>query len=625
MRIRGLDQMSASHRYDLAIKKVLVEEWSISEAARIFKIARPHLSKRVKAERERLAARTEAAIAAEEERKPEFIGQTSQSRRILPYQEWDFKYFGHLPCPDCGHPHKMPGFHQEITQAIRDPNNHRVLVNLPPYHAKTTLISVRDTVYDICADPNSRTILVSKSLPFARSLMTGINELLTNPEIYAGGLGNLIEDYGPFKPYGDSVWSSEQIYVAGRVSSEKDPTVLVIGLGQQVYGRRAGKIKFDDVATLENQRNPARVQETLTWTDQEALTRIGKNGIAIWAGTRVHPGDIYHYLGERPGYKIIRKPVILDEEEQTTLWPDHFPWEQALTHRNEMKPAEFMLVYMQHDTLGAGASFTEEMMEACRDMNRVIGQREAGWRMIGGLDLAGGTKGSGYTCFTALGVDLQTGKRYIVDQISTKSMRAPEIKSTMLEWTDEHGIHEWRVESNGLQSQIVQYNREIIEALAHKGVRVVPHVTKGQGGRLGTTVNKWDPEWGVETMAPLFSAELYSIPWGNIASRQQMAPFVSEMLAFPMGLRTDRVMSLWFAEVGAKDVLTRGHLPMFDERRKVPARIRRGRQVIDFANRQIKRPYSRGGIMLPNSRIPAPPGHGEIVDEPGPFNVGVGE
>lgn len=496
----------------------------------------------------------------------------------------------------------------------------------------TTLVSVRDTIYDLCADPNSRTIIVSKSLPFARTIMHGIDGLLTNPELYEGGLGNLIEDYGPFKPQAEGVWSSEQIYVAGRMTSEKDPSVLVIGYGQQIYGRRANKIKFDDVATLENQKNPARVQETLTWTDQEALTRIGKNGIAIWAGTRVHPGDIYHYLGMRSGYVVIRRPVILDENEELTLWPEHFPFSQALQHKTEMRPTDFQLVYQQQDTLGVGASFTEEIVDSCKDTERVRGHRKSPWRVIGGLDLAGGTKGSGYTCFTALGLDLNTGRRYVVDQISIKSMRAPQIRDTMFEWTEEHGVSEWRVESNGLQSQVVQYNTEIIQELARRGVRVVPHVTKGQGGMLGHTVNKWDPQFGVESVAPLFSAGLYSIPWGNAPTRQAFLPLVEELLAFPMGVRSDRVMSLWFADLGARELLKRQHLPLFSNM-KVPARIRRGRRVVDFANQEIRsvpphlqRISGRAGVGMSNYRRTLLD-HGELLntEEKRPLNVQIGE
>ena len=157
--------------------------------------------------------------------------------------------------------HETPGFHLDVCAAITEPNP-RVLINMPPYHSKSTLVTVWHTVYDVCRDPNLRTLIVSKSLPFARTFMHSISEMLQNHELYGDG-PNPIVDWGPFKADGQSKWSSEQIYVSGRTTAEKDPTVAALGVGQQIYGRRADVIKFDDVATLDNQRNPDRVAQML--------------------------------------------------------------------------------------------------------------------------------------------------------------------------------------------------------------------------------------------------------------------------------------------------------------------------------------------------------------------------
>ena len=416
---------------------------------------------------------------------------------------------------------------------------------MPPYHSKSTLVTVWHTVYDICRDPNLRTLLVSKSLPFARTFMHSIHEMLSNPELYADG-PNLIDDWGPFRPDGQSVWSSENIYVAGRTTAEKDPTVAVLGVGQQIYGRRADVIKFDDVATLDNQRNPDRVAGMLEWFDKEALSRIGKTGRAIWIGTRVSGGDVYSQLGTRPGYKVLRYPCITDDETETTLWGEHFPYSQALIHRSEMRPADFQLVYQQVDIPGAGASFTQDMLDMCKDTSRVRGHYQDGWRLFAGLDPAGANKGSGFTAFTLIGLDPATGKRYLVDSIAVKSMKAPQMKDQILEWTDRYPLYEWRVESNGVQSQIVQYDMELVQHLAKRGVRVVPHHTHG---------NKWDPQFGVESLAPIMETGLFSIPWANAPTQQQFQPLMEELIAFPMGAVSDRVMSLWFADLGARTLL----------------------------------------------------------------------
>jgi len=237
-------------------------------------------------------------------------------------------------------------------------------------------------------------------------------------------------------------------------------------------------------------------------------------------------------------------------------------------------------VYQNVDIPGLGASFTQEMLDACKDTSRTIGHYESDWRLIAGLDPAGGNKDSGYTAFSLIGVDLKTGKRFLVDQVAVKSMKAPQMKDQIISWTEKYPLFEWRVENNGLQSQLVQYNTEIIQYLAKKGVRVVPHTTHK---------NKWDPQFGVESLAPLMTAEMFSIPWGNAPTCKMFQPVIEEFVAFPMGMLSDRVMSTWFADLGCRDLLARAHLPLFNERMKVPARVRRRRHIVDFQGQGVRR------------------------------------
>jgi hypothetical protein len=572
--------MSVDRRIDAAISKVLDTGWTQSEAARHYGINRSNLNRRIKPIRQQREANE--LRAAEELLAGTRQPLIQETRRVGTFAEFEERYFGELICPDCQVHHETPEFHKEIAEAI-DSDARRILINLPPYHSKSTLVTVKHTVYDIAKNPNSRTIIVSKSGPFAKSFLHAIKSWLSVEELYQNTQGNLIKDFGPFMPENEG-WSQYEIYVQNRHMAggvEKDPTVLSMGYGGQIYGRRADKIKFDDIATLENQRNPERVAQMIEWLNKEALSRIGKSGQAVWAGTRVAPGDIYSVLMNRPGYKVIRYPALIDDEHEQVLWPEHFPYEQVLVHRSEMSPADFQLVYQNVDVPGLNASFTQEILDEAKDTDRQFGHYETGWRLIAGLDPAGGTKGSGYTALVLLAIDLNTGKRFVVDAVAEKAMKAPRLKQLMFEWTDRYPIYEWRVESNGLQSQLVQYNEEIIQHLAKRGVRVIPHQTHS---------NKWDPEFGVESIAPLFYADLVSIPWAGVQSAQKFQRLIEEFVAFPMGITSDLVMAFWFADLGARDLLRRAHLPMFNERlrKRWPKRIRSRARVVNFEDQSVR-------------------------------------
>jgi predicted XRE-type DNA-binding protein len=613
---RQYQGMGVQHRMKLAVSKVLNDGMSQSEAARRLGVSRPRLNERCKGELARLAeqqerskvARAEQVAAAspapaEPEAEPRPLVVQGETRRVPPFDQFARMYFGNLECPDCGVHHELPKLHLEMMDKITDPSIKRLLINCPPYHAKSTVATVQSTVYELCRDPNSRTLIVSKGQRLAERFLYSIVKHLTDPALYYGAEHNLIDDWGPFQLPGSKGWNANQIYVAGRVGAEKDPSVSCLGVGGQIYGIRADRILFDDIADLENQRNSERVQEMLKWATQEAASRVGKSGKLIFVGTRVSAGDIYSHLQNLPSFQVVRYPCIVDEETKMTLWPEHFGYENADLQRQSMSSEQWQLVYQNVDTPGFGASFPPEVVEACRDQDRIFGHYDPKWLLVAGLDPAGANSQAGFTALQLLGLDLDSGKRYLVDMVNAKQMKAPQLRDQIFDWADRYPLRELRVESNGLQSQLVQYNQEIVSFLTNRGVRVVPHITTGH--------NKWDANFGVESMAPLFYNQQISLPAGDLASRNRLRSLEDQLVTFPMGRVSDLVMSLWFAELGIRDIAQRSIIPMFDPRFKVPKRVARRRHVVDFAEQRILSPDVAadpfGRPMFPN-----PPGSREV-------------
>ena len=608
-----------------AVKAVLDKGESQRHAAELYGVSRQALGPRVaaaKADRDEKVARAKAEIMA----KASGPLGLNETRRVPDFWEFDRLYFGGLICPDCGVHHETPDFHRDMIDAVES-DSRRVLINTPPYHSKSSLITVKHTIYDLVRNPNHRTIIVSASTDMAKSFVGQIQTWLEDPEVFEGSPRNLIEDWGPFKVDGSSKWNEQQFVIAGRVSAEKDPSVQALGWGKKIYGKRADTIKFDDIADNDNQSNPDQVAKMQTWINKMALSRIGKTGKGIFVGTRISHGDIYSIMSQFPSYNWVRFSCILDDQTEQTLWPDHFPYSQALIHRDEMSAAEFQLVYQNVDIPGTGAAFPPEMIEECKDTRRPIGHHEPEWRVVAGLDPAGGNKHSGYTAITILAVDLQTGMRYLIAQEAHKAMKAHHVKDRMLELARTYPITEWRIEANGLQSQIYQYDQELVRELALMGQKVLPHFTHS---------NKWDPQFGVESMAPFFHAGMVSIPWGTAQAQQMFQPLIEELIAFPMGSTSDRVMSLWFADLAARELLRRDHMPLFNERatRRWPNHVKKRRRVVDFQNREVRRVPLRdqrpGHMTMGQSNyrrmtVGEPTPHPEVreFDDPAPLYANV--
>lgn len=605
---------SPKRRMEAAQQRVIDDGLSISEAARIFGVSRPRLSERVNEYRNAIVEQQERSAAAREERALSptaapgerlelapgedpvpTLTVSREARRVPPFPEFWQTYLSNTECPDCGVCHPLPGFHNELMDVVTSPAIKRVLCNVPPYHAKSSVVTVWSTVYELCRDPNSRTMIISKGSRLAERFLYSIMKYLSDPAIYDGAARNLIDDWGPFQ--GDGQWSGKQLYVAGRQGAEKDPSVSAYGFGTAIYGTRADRIIFDDVADLENQKNPERVNDMLLWATQEAASRVGKNGKLIFCGTRVSAGDIYSMLQELPGYHVFRYPAIMDEEAKLTLWPDHFGFESANLMRNSMSHEQWQLVYQNVDTPGIGASFTPEMIDLCRDRERSLGEYDRAWRLIMGVDPAGGGEMAGYTAMVVLGVD-SDGRRHLVDLVNVKQMKAPQIMQQIYDWAELYAgsLVEVRAEVNGLQSQLFTYNVELNARLTNRGIRLSPHVT--------TKYNKLDSQFGVEAMAPMFFNNMITLPYKQQSDRARIRQLEDQLLSFPMGKVSDLVMSLWFAELGVKDLTSRQALPLFDPRFKAPKRILRRRKIIDFGERTVL-----GAPMDNDQPMGPPPGY----------------
>lgn len=590
--------MTPSRKMDEAIRAV---EGGMSQAsaARGAGVSRSRLNQKLKAYREALERQEERSAQARAERtgkEPPTLRVENETRRVPPIGEFVRTYFDGTICPDCDVHHEVPGFHDEIMSTMVDPAVKRLLVNVPPYHSKSTNGTVYTTVYELCKDPNSRTAIISKSNMMAKRFVRQIAELLTNPDLYETSTRNLIEDWGPFTS-GTQPWNTEGFYVAGRNTPERDPSVSAYGIGTQIYGARFDRIICDDVADLKNQANPDLVAEQLKQITQEFQSRVGKSGKLMIIGTRVSAGDIYSYLKDLPGYTIIRHPCILDEYSGTTLWGEHFTFEDAKLQRDSMSSEQFELVYQNSDMPGFGASFQPEHLEKCHDVDRRIGNVPQGASLVMGLDLAGAGAAAGFTAGVVLGIDISTGQYYLVDLFNVKQMKAPQMKDQILDWADQYPLRELWAEGNGLQSQLVQYNTELIGPLAGKNIRVQSPVTTHQ--------SKYDPVFGVESMAVLYHNGVVSTPHGDVYSRRRFKELEDQLLQFPMG-RQDLVMALWLAYRGCRELYQRATLPAFDPRTsKWPGRIKRRRRVFD-PQTGVRRPTAEeleGGDLFAERRL----------------------
>jgi len=467
--------------------------------------------------------------------------------------------------------------------------SNRVLINIPPNHAKSITITVDYVTWQVCRNPNFRVLIVSQTQQLAADFLYAIKQRLTHPmyealqTAYAAGVG--------FNSKSAS-WQATRVTFGDelRESSEKDPNIEAVGIGGQIYGKRADMIIVDDAVTL---KNANEFEKQIRWLTQDVRSRLNPTGKLIVIGTRVSSVDLYRELRQEDRYpgglvpwKYLAMPALLEADENpdkwVTLWPaSDMPFdgqteaektEEGLyprwsgrnlyNERQAMDASTWALVYQQQD-VSENAAFDPVCVRGSIDGMRKSGRLEpghpghpkdlSGFTFICGMDPAI----VGDTAAICYAIDRATSKRYIVDALKITRPSPQQIRDIILNWTSLYSPSEWIIEKNAFQAFLTQ-DEGIRQHLATRGVLLKEHHTGS---------NKWDSGFGVASMATLFGTKqfdgkhhrdnLIHLPSDQTENVKALIEQLITWTPTTKG-KTDMVMALWFCEIRAREMLNYG-------------------------------------------------------------------
>ena len=461
----------------------------------------------------------------------------------------------------------------------------RVLINVPPEHAKSTTITTNYVLHQIVTKPNTRVIIVSKTQGMARKFLGAIKTRLNHPSYM-----KLQTAFGPNGGYkADATqWSADMIYLGtGRDSGEKDPTVQALGFGSQIYGARADLIILDDVVMGSNAHE---WEKQIEWLQKEVITRLGRHGKLIIVGTRVAPIDLYkmirsgdQWTGGKTPFTYCAMPAVLEFDEEPkkwkTLWPatniqendidevlDNglFPkWDgpSLFKRRSEVAPSVWAMVYQQED-VSSDSIFSPTIVAGCVNGMRKRGplkqetpghpkNLDSTYTIIG-FDPAV----SGRSAFVAVTYNRSDGRVYVLDCVNMVDPSPQKENALIHEWVEKYKPQEFRVEINAHQKYYAM-DTDLRNYLAQWGCQLNSHFT----GK-----NKWDTSFGVASMASLFGSErdgrfqdnnIIELP-SNEGS-EGLKSLVQQLITWKPDTKnpTDCVMALWFAIIRVRELMQR--------------------------------------------------------------------
>lgn len=496
---------------------------------------------------------------------PEFC-ETYLGNKLFPHQlQWFDMLEGREP----------RDLHPAMTYEEGRPS--RMIVNTPPGHAKSTTITVNYVIWRLMKNPDLKVIIVSKAQRLSEQFLLQIKERLTNPQY-----SRLQETFGPPGGWqeGSASWKQSQFYISGRSAEAKDPTVQAVGIRGQVYGARADLVIVDDAV---DNTNVGEYEKQIDWLLGIVGSRLApRTGRLLVVGTRIAAKDLYselrsqdRYYGQKQPWTYLLQPAVLefddDPKNWKTLWaysdspadPEEEPEPNGLYRRwdgetlkdlrDGIAPSLWSRIYQQEQVAEDSVFEPESVSRSCQarqtgfipdDPNLGREGGMGGLYILAGLDPAS----TGYTAAVVLGVDLQNGKRHVIDIYNKAGSKPEETKSLIRDWTDRYGIKEWRIERNAFQTFLTR-DPEINEYLAARGVILTEHMTNN---------NKHDPNFGVMAMSALFTQNMITLPRSDI---QRVKTLIEQLVTWqpnpPKGLKTDIVMALWFAELRALELISR--------------------------------------------------------------------
>lgn len=457
----------------------------------------------------------------------------------------------------------------------------RLLINVPPEHAKSTVLTVGYPVYRICMDQNVRIIIVSQTQKRAKEFLYSIKQRLTEDQ-----WARMQQVYGPADGFKETSnpWTQDMIYLT-RDSGEKDPTVQAIGWGQQIYGARADLIILDDIVSTSNAHE---WEKQLEWLQKMVITRLGKTGTLVIAGTRVSSVDLYrelmnpdHWTGGRSPFTRLSMPAVLEfadkPEDWVTLWAkSDRPWDGSddqpdedglypkwdgptlFTRRSEVTPSTWALVYQQQD-VEEDAIFPPACVNGSINRMRKPGPinpaapghpKDGQWVTMIGFDPAMSGK-SGFICYA---VERQTGQRLVLDCYNMADSTPQKIRALIEEWVVRYRPMEIIVEINAHQKSYA-LDTELNQWLTNNGVRMKPHFT----GK-----NKWDTSFGVAALSGLFGSvregkfqddNMIGLP--SHEGNEHFKALINQLITWKPDTKnaTDLLMALWFCEIRAREII----------------------------------------------------------------------
>ncbi len=240
-----------------------------------------------------------------------------------------------------------------MTNEIRA-GNARIIINMPPRHGKSELLSKYLPFWFLGSYPNKRIILSSYERSFAVSFGRKVRDLVLE--------------------YGKEIFGIELRNDSRAISEfnllNYDGGMSTAGAGGPITGKGADLLIIDDPVKNDAAANSAVIRDNIwEWFLSTAYTRVEPQGNIVIVMTRWHQDDLCGRIIENlkdDNWEIIKLPALAEDNDLLNraigepLWEDRYNKEQLNKIKNTLGSYWFSALYQQSPTIRNGSIFKKE-------------------------------------------------------------------------------------------------------------------------------------------------------------------------------------------------------------------------------------------------------------------------
>jgi len=406
-----------------------------------------------------------------------------------------------------------------LEQAIRG-ESPRLIINMPPRHLKSFLVSVALPAFIIGNDPSAKIICACYGDELTRTLARDFRRIIESD-------------------WYQSVFTEVNVtkFTETEVVTDQGGYRYATSVGGSLTGKGGDFIIIDDPTKPEDALSDKIREKTNEWYKSTLLTRLDdkKHSVLVLVMQRLHVNDLTGYVEEKGGYQKLSLPAIASRNDEIAISDSEFyhrkdgeplhaereDLETLERMRDELGSHHFQAQYQQSPETPEGAMFKRKwfkIIERCPQFYE--------GEFVVSVDAASSTSESAnYSAITVLYAD-QTGY-YVIET--------------------ERGRWDYEGLLDKAKSYVRKYGQQVkfvIEA-ASNGTALISSLS-----RSGVICNYYKPRVDKTTRA---SYVLPAIHKGHVSvlrtdeNEAAFEVFMNEVCTFPNGRNDDQVDSLVMA------------------------------------------------------------------------------